>query len=1016
MICNHCGVLYQDHISLKRHITRGKCPKFNASLPPQAWIIRYQPAILEVFLLQQPEHWLQDRDFMARLRTECVLCGRKFDAGRALGLHLRQEHFPEMTRAQPYATHLQSNFQPHGAACLCGAWQTVTTASHQCPVASQLAVLRELAKEQLPPPPTGTLPRLLDRWLADEDIDKAWEHPEFSYVFGNYCSLCLHKISDLDALWRHFEEYHDSMLDHVIRRLDRILQDRDTCCIACRYLPLKDCTQAPKCPYAVNSLLLCHLRHGLGANGGARSRHPIGTPRRVRPLDWRSTAPFASSPSRNRWTEETTPTISEVRTPRRRRSGTMSTDVSPTPETGRYAERSEYGHELAAVHGQAAIGCGGACDGSHQTVASEPQERRTPPATESTDMCEHLPGDACENGETGPGQTGGPHLAVDHGGSQSPLSQVEPRDEVPTTTTSARNPSDGPDGCDHSDHGTLQTGRSGAKIQCHGQSQQANLPGHSMEIASELEKRELPDPTFGASTRECGLAVHHVHQQTLDTTALGFSSADRTKYAGGLPREAIQTAILALRLINPQNQCWGNASVCCWLWAMSMVKDLQWSDFGELQNEVAVLLSTNQAAGVDLLAMGFDPVNWQGQQQRDSSEYTLALLERAQPPFFKQSWSTRVMVGESPETLESVTGYGPLILRKNVQGSQHMQEIVDAWCTADNAITAFDTDSIGKTFQIDRVYHDNSGRPCTTSSMLKLGDLLLLPHFVFDTTYELIPYVVVAIVYHMGRTGAGHFQSGLRCGHQFWMKTDDGKTAAMHPGLPNSEAGGIAQVWVIRQDRQAFTDLMPQPWDFNQQVRLIRQKMLTGNEKDLWGLPHLQRLMRCYCIFCGQWIFRWEDHVRHMNEHHPDVPLPWLEYRAAVNALVHHPCRWCKAWNTEEHPCQVLWQAFLAKNMDPLTMRDVTLTMADLAEASAKRGAQDLPSDATKATKEIAPLPLEETLAALATPLHTMSCGANSFKTFLDNPASLFTSNSSSAGSNATSEAMGSDPPSDQEH
>ena len=153
------------------------------------------------------------------------------------------------------------------------------------------------------------------------------------------------------------------------------------------------------------------------------------------------------------------------------------------------------------------------------------------------------------------------------------------------------------------------------------------------------------------------------------------------------------------------------------------------------------LLSTVQAAGVDLQDQGFIFGLWDAPHQQDGAEYAMSLLEAAQPAFFLQSWETRVMVGDTSETLVQASGFAPLILRKSVVHTEHLQSLIDAWSAADNAITPFSSDSVGKILQIDRVFHDDQGRPRKTTTKLNIGDVLLLPHFVYDTTYELIPDV-----------------------------------------------------------------------------------------------------------------------------------------------------------------------------------------------------------------------------------------------------------------------------------
>ena len=515
-ICNHCGVAYADHISLRRHISRAKCPRFNRDLPPQPWIIRYQAPILEAFCLQQPEHWLQDRDFLARLRNECVLCGRHFDSGRAVVKHLSQEHMQALNKAQPYATHLHEHFQPHGAACLCGAWQ-LSGGNHPCPVTSQLSILRHLAQQELPPPGTGVIPRLLDQWLADEDFDRAWEHPELAYIFGNYCGLCLNRIHDLDNLWRHFEEFHETMLPPVLRRYDRIMQDRMTCCVACRNLPPETRSQAPKCPFAINSLLLCHLRHGLASHGSERDGRPPRTPRRLRPP---SRGIFTSLKEEEASGNDLQHLCQQMCRLMLRQEDTLNAlamDTNWLIFLDR-RQRGVIGHVLEAT-------------------------KKWHTAHKKGEVTHPLRVQVCAS------------LFQEMHARMVKISAAKPGDPVW--------------------QGAVQS-----YLITDDMPQSSHRPDHPMEAAHQPTERRLFDAAPGSPTGQRSLAVHTMHKQTMGPTSLNFSAADRTKYAGGLPREALQTAVMGLRLKNPRNQCWSNATVCCWLWATTSVKDLQWTDFG----------------------------------------------------------------------------------------------------------------------------------------------------------------------------------------------------------------------------------------------------------------------------------------------------------------------------------------------------------------------------------------------------------------------------------------------------
>ena len=87
-LCVHCGGQFKDHMGLKRHIEYRRCSKFDSSRAPQPWILKFQPALHELFQIVHPESWLYDRDFLLRLKQECVLCGRHFDRAARVATHL----------------------------------------------------------------------------------------------------------------------------------------------------------------------------------------------------------------------------------------------------------------------------------------------------------------------------------------------------------------------------------------------------------------------------------------------------------------------------------------------------------------------------------------------------------------------------------------------------------------------------------------------------------------------------------------------------------------------------------------------------------------------------------------------------------------------------------------------------------------------------------------------------------------------------------------------------------------
>ena len=375
-ICNHCGGSFKDHVGLRRHIEYQRCQKFDSTKPPQAWILKYQPAVHELFQIVHPESWLYDRDFLYRLKLECALCGRLFARTALLAEHLAADHRNSWMDAQPYAKHLLDHYQPLGEACMCGVWVQPSCDSHHCAVATQLGILRQLVRRNTEPPTLGSLPNLLDEWLMDEDYGQAWSHPEYAYFFGNYCGLCLNRAMNLEDLWHHFEEHHSHMMPAAIAHLDQVLATRQACCMACGTLSAQAKRSTPRCPYALNSILCQQLRHGLPhARGRERSpRRTHGRLSALGPSPAREGTIYHGSSSN--WLEEAQGRSGGIRN--RRSSTAMHSDVETPVEARGLHQRLVPRPELGAVPGQARTRSNSEGADCHQNLARDSESRPVP--------------------------------------------------------------------------------------------------------------------------------------------------------------------------------------------------------------------------------------------------------------------------------------------------------------------------------------------------------------------------------------------------------------------------------------------------------------------------------------------------------------------------------------------------------------------------------------------------------------------------------------------------------------
>ena len=562
-----------------------------------------------------------------------------------------------------------------------------------------------------------------------------------------------------------------------------------------------------------------------------------------------------------------------------------------------------------------------------------------------------------------------------HRGNDSAIPTMECANEEDGTNGGPRSfhPRPAPHGVTD-DRDEQETG-SDPKTTCLAEHQRQHSTDCAMEDAGEpTSGKHHAEPSASAS-EQCGLADHPMPHQTMGTEEINDGPTDSTRYAEGLPRAEIQTAIVGLRLTNTGNMCWLNATSMAWMWTTSACDNLQWSDFGTFDQRVSRLLMQPQAGGVSLVDHGFNPQEWGHGAQQDSGEYAAGLLARVDAPQYDQTWESRVMTADGPVTLQRSEGNAPTILSLGMNQDIDLQELLETWQSAENRVTAFTAAATCRVFQLDRTLYDNSGRPYKDATSVWIPSQLLVPTYVVDTAYELIPYIPVAVVKHLGQTGAGHFKAGLRAGSDFWLETDDGRTAGPVNALPDESASDILQIWLVRRDRHAYTPLAPPPMRFTTLISQLRDHMQDGQYREVQTNRNLRSIVRSQCVQCRQWVFTKKDHLDHVATHHPGTFLPYEDYEHLHATLEHIPCRWCSAWNVETHDCLALWQALVARTLTdteppfdvvaPGAMAAHRRDRLTQAACGAAAGTLERPALVHAASN----LPLHSALAELATPI-----------------------------------------------
>ena len=372
--CRHCHQSFGDHIGLKRHIERHRCPRFQADRPPQPWILQHQAPVRELMQNLHPEQWLVERDLIQRLRQECALCGRQFTKDEFLHQHLHLDHRDAAEAATTYATHLQQYFHPLGEACYCGTW--ARHGHHACAVSVQLGILRNLSRDD-PAPHYTMVPALLDCWILEGDLDRVWQHPEYAFIFSRYCSLCLNAMSSVGQLWDHLEEFHSDLIPLGLQQLEHVVRTKRTCCPACCALTAQERATAPQCPIFLNCILLAHIRHGPEIHDGGRGRSAERAHGGLFRLD--DTEPNYGQSLFGTAQQAAQASRRALFRPRFQSSILMPPDGTTTVETGRRSQFTESRSHVGPLYGKGNTRSTPSDLAGHSDVASSPQEARSDP-------------------------------------------------------------------------------------------------------------------------------------------------------------------------------------------------------------------------------------------------------------------------------------------------------------------------------------------------------------------------------------------------------------------------------------------------------------------------------------------------------------------------------------------------------------------------------------------------------------------------------------------------------------
>eukprot|EP00438_Fugacium_kawagutii_P007773 Skav210423 [mRNA] locus=scaffold1573:338040:344165:+ [translate_table: standard] len=417
------------------------------------------------------------------------------------------------------------------------------------------------------------------------------------------------------------------------------------------------------------------------------------------------------------------------------------------------------------------------------------------------------------------------------GGRELALPQVEP---IRTTHDPGHQ-----DDCSDNDHGEQDAGRDGGsddrrggdrEIQLtgpHDRRLQSQTSGDPLETAIITQKRhpvESLPKTFPlhpleltGGPDETSFPNHGRPSSTPSTPAGpdGDEGPGKGEVKGqeqaGTSQEGMRplTSLARVRLANPGNHCYVNASIKALLWTqMSSGEPVSrfWGDHTE--EIIAWLLSVEGSSShFTLLEQHWlaafkdlwGPVN----RQADVAEFTQKMLQWLSPRAI-MCWERRLEGKDEPPHNDRSEGDYPIVLQPEQPSLPYftVQSLVDLWSQELNMTKALLAKDPIICCHLDRFAETSAGR-VRLQGKLQLCSPTLFPVFDDKGTITYEAYETMACVLHAGSLTRGHYRVALRlCVPDWgkWLLCDDARAPEILEELTEAMMKQITLVWLCNRD------------------------------------------------------------------------------------------------------------------------------------------------------------------------------------------------------------------------
>ena len=852
--CAHCQCVQGNHFALRRHIESGCCRAFNALRPlgkhiPQTW-----PELMSLARNADTAQILNKSTYTQALRTVCALCGRHCAKPGSLHQHLLQDHATIVHAAEARVMNMQTQANALGRPCYCG--NRIVRKGHQCVIFAQIGLLQVVASKETstasdvsnpdPAMPSGQVNH------KDDPVLDFWADPAHCSSLNTKCVLCQIPLSAADVE-QHLLTSHATLGARAIELYPSCLSPKPDCCRYClesdgivEYCPAALQLAFSQAHLASSTPLTAHdgnlrdsrRRHD-GANAGCSRGH-------IQQF-------FKAKP------QEGPP------------GGSLSGDTGchrPPSEDGEPPHSFELETRIPAT--------GPSLDGSvpmvlsdepkgHSSSAAQPNslletrdgEESNPETTSSCPLPTGLSDRARQDADFRETFTDKSGVGTSHQGSAHHLRgdlAVPPM--VPGLQESQ---SDVQTGYQHGQNAETPGGPGGGSSI---RPQHPSLQGIEEHLRGDQASASMPIPTSCLPPREHNLGSAQPTRSQLDLAGhSGQGEATHTErepfghflsqileptgqnVRWPIQQEEVKGAVMALRLINPENLCFVHATILAFFWGFIHLQHGKWMDLGGAAR-ILMDLCTRSSLWVDtrdLECWSAWLAQWDDGRQHDSHEFLKAFLAFVQPPALTGSWVRKMHSDNRIKIMDHGTACHAHAKKVS------LQELIDEWHTYMGMITAFERDSPLLCFQIDRFKPDSQGDVVKAAWHLDLTIVEVPIATEPDSlTTEVCEYVPMAGLLRKGHDQCGHLQCVARHARG-WLVFDDNTEAVLHPGdQPPRQADWIC-VWLLRLTR--YREVTPTFYVRGHDAKVHELVQLLDRRN--WQQLETERLTRYFAVHCG---------------------------------------------------------------------------------------------------------------------------------------------------------------------